>query len=316
MSEESGGVRTLPQLAPSGHQWTITHGEHEAVIVEVGGGVRRYQVAGVEVLDGFDEDQICPGGAGTLLTPWPNRIRDGRYRFAGEERQLALTEAARHNAIHGLVNWVRWHVEESAADELTIGHDLPPVPGYPWPLRFAVTWDVSPAGLRCRVAVTNVGSSPCPFGFASHPYLQLSGVAVDDLLLHVPAQARLLVDGRLLPIGAARVAGGEFDYTESRRIGSAELDTAFGDLLRDGSGGSAVDLSTVDGRWLRVWADETFNWWQVFTGDSLTGERHRRSVAIEPMTCPPDAFRSGRDLIVLEPGQTWQGAWGVSSGVS
>jgi aldose 1-epimerase len=30
------------------------------------------------------------------------------------------------------------------------------------------------------------------------------------------------------------------------------------------------------------------------------------------MTCPPDAFRSGRDLVVLEPGETWQGAWGIS----
>jgi aldose 1-epimerase len=77
-----------------------------------------------------------------------------------------------------------------------------------------------------------------------------------------------------------------------------------------------VELSTVDGKVARVWADASFHWWQVFTGDALTGDRHRRSVAIEPMTCPPDAFRSGRDLIVLEPGQAWQGSWGIVRGVS
>jgi aldose 1-epimerase len=31
------------------------------------------------------------------------------------------------------------------------------------------------------------------------------------------------------------------------------------------------------------------------------------------MTCPPDAFRSGRDLVVLEPGQTWRGTWGIAA---
>jgi aldose 1-epimerase len=67
----------------------------------------------------------------------------------------------------------------------------------------------------------------------------------------------------------------------------------------------------VDGRGLRVWADAAFGWWQVFTADTLDPPRLRRSVAIEPMTCPPDAFRSGRDLILLEPGQTWQGTWGI-----
>jgi aldose 1-epimerase len=62
---------------------------------------------------------------------------------------------------------------------------------------------------------------------------------------------------------------------------------------------------------VQVWGDEKFKWWQVFTGDTLHGERFRRSFAIEPMTCPPDAYRSGRDLVVLEPGATWSGSWGV-----
>jgi aldose 1-epimerase len=73
-----------------------------------------------------------------------------------------------------------------------------------------------------------------------------------------------------------------------------------------------VTLSTVDGSAaIRVWADSAFPWWQVFTGDTLPGERLRRSVAVEPMTCPPDAFRSGRDVVVLEPGATWAGTWGI-----
>jgi aldose 1-epimerase len=86
---------------------------------------------------------------------------------------------------------------------------------------------------------------------------------------------------------------------------------AYGELIREPDGGSVVSLGADDGRSVQVWADAAFHWWQVFTADTLSGPRHRAAVAIEPMTCPADAFRSGRDLITLEPGQTWHGSWGI-----
>jgi aldose 1-epimerase len=298
--------------APSGQQWTITSGDHEVVVVEVGGGLRAYRASGGDVIDGYADSEMCPACAGQILAPWPNRIRDGRYSFGGADHQLAITEPPRHNAIHGLVSWARWLATSVAGDEVTLGHDLPPQPGYPWPLRLSSTWSVSGDGLRSVVVATNLGRTPCPFGFSVHPYLMVPGVHIEDLQLRVPARSRILVDGRLLPIGAARVAGGEFDYTEPRRIGAAVLDTAFGDLIRDDDGGTSVTLSSVDGRGVRIWADASFAWWQVFTSDTLPGERFRRSVAVEPMTCPPDAFRSGRDLVALQPGQSWTGSWGIT----
>jgi len=186
-----------------------------------------------------------------------------------------------------------------------------PQPGYPWPLHLRTTWTVGADGLVATHEATNVGTAPAPFGFSVHPYLFVPGVALDDLSLHLPAQSRLLVDGRLLPIGAARVAGTEYDFTSPRRIGATQLDTAFGDLDRDADGASAARITAPDGRGVELWADHRFGWWQVYTSDTLTGDRLRRSVAVEPMTCPPDAFRSGRDVITLEPGTTWSGTWGI-----
>ena len=303
---------------PSGEQWTIKSADHEAVVVEVGGGLRTYRAHGVDVVDGFAEDEMCPASAGQILAPWPNRIRDGRYAFAGENHQLPLTEPLRHNALHGLVNWSRWRVADDlggdggAENQLRLELELPPQPGYPWALRLRTDWTVSADGLSASHAITNVCERPSPFGFSVHPYLIVPGTPIDELVLRVPARNRLLVDGRLLPIGAARVTGSEYDFVEGRRLGGAVLDTAFGDVIRDDDGGSAATLSTVDGRGVRLWADAGFGWWQVFTGDTLPGERFRRAVGIEPMTCPPAAFRSGRDLIVLEPGQTWHGRWGIT----
>ncbi|MEV4540661.1 aldose 1-epimerase family protein [Micromonospora echinaurantiaca] len=299
----------------SGAQWTIAAAGHEAVVVEVGGGVRAYRHDGVDYLDGYAEDELSPGCAGQVLAPWPNRIRDGQYAFGDRSLQLTLTEPERGVAIHGLVNWVPWQLLEHSADVVTLGYDLPAQPGYPWPLRLRSRWSVGPDGLRAEHEVTNTGGEAAPFGFAVHPYLRLPGVAVDDLAMLLPARNRLLLDSRLLPIGATPVAGTEYDWTSRRRIGAARLDLTFGDVARDDDGGSAVSLAAPDGSaGVRIWADREFGWWQVFTGDTLTGERHRRSVAVEPMTCPPDAFRSGRDVITLAPGETWRGAWGVRPG--
>jgi len=298
--------------AKSGTQWSIESGEHRATVVEVGGVLRSYAVGEREVLDGFGPDELSPASAGQVLAPWPNRIRDGHYTFEGTAYQLPLTEPARHNAIHGLTNWSRWALAEQTGDSVTLTFDLPAQIGYPWELTLTSRWSVSGDGLRCDQTVVNTSTANAPWGYSVHPYLQLSGVAVDDILLRVPGRTRVLADGRLLPIGAVKVTGSEYDFSEPRRIGTAILDTTFGDIDYEADGTSSVTIAAPDGSAeVTVWGDEKFKWWQVFTGDTLHGARFRRSVAIEPMTCPPDAFRSGRDLIVLEPGQSWSASWGV-----
>jgi aldose 1-epimerase len=299
----------MHNASPSGAQYVINSGDHEAVVVEVGGGLRAYRSSGREVVDGYEETELCPSGAGQVLAPWPNRIRDGRYTFGGRTHQLSLSEPLAHNAIHGLVRWAPWRATEVSGSSVTLECQLPAQPGYPWTLRLGTTWTVGADGLRASHTATNLSDRPAPFGLGAHPYLTVPG-PVDDVLLTVPARSRLLLDGRDLPIGAARVAGGDYDFTSPRPIGAARLNTAFGEVPADGS---SVALSTLDGSPLvTVWADEAFGWWQVFTADTTPAPRTRRSIAVEPMTCPPDAFGSGRDVVTLEPGRTWHGSWGIN----
>ena len=189
-------------VAKSGTQWTIEADGHRAVLAEVGGVLRGYSAGDRDVLDGFGTDELAPACAGQVLAPWPNRIRDGQYTFEDTAYQLPLTEPEKHTAIHGLVNWVRWQLAEQTPDAVTLEYDLPPQIGYPWSLRLRTRWSVSADGLRCDQEVTNTSDSNAPFGYSVHPYLKLPGVAVDDILLHVPGRTRVLADVRLLPIGA------------------------------------------------------------------------------------------------------------------
>jgi aldose 1-epimerase len=295
--------------APSGTQWQLRSGPFEVVVVEVGGGMRSFTVDGAEIVDGYTEDELAQAGSGQTLAPWPNRIRDGRYGFEGVEHQLAIDEPALHNAIHGLVRWLPWSLTARTGNALRLSCTLPATPGYPWTLALSTEWELGADGLTVRHLATNLGATPAPFGIGVHPYFMIPGTTVDNTVVGVPGRSRLLVDGRMLPIGAAKVAGGEYDFTTPRRLGEQILDTAFGDVP---AGGSAVTLSTVDGSSsIEIWADGEFHWWQLFTGETLPPPRFRRAIAVEPMTCPPDAFHSGRDLIILKPGQSWTGSWGV-----
>lgn len=299
-------------VAPSGEQIELVHGDQRLVVVGGGGGIRRYTLDGRDLLDGYDEHETCRGGRGQLLIPWPNRIRDGRYRFAGESHQLAITEPTTGHAIHGLVRWGRWDVVDRTASSATMTHLLLANPGYPHTLALRADYALSDDGLAVSVSATNVGTVPAPYGSGAHPYLRTSLDTIDGCSLQVPAATRLVTDERQIPVGQAAVEGTEHDFRETRQIGTTRLDTAYSDLARDPDGLARVTVRDPQTQLsLTLWMDATHQYVMVFTGDTLA-ERRRQAIAVEPMTCPPNAFATGDHVLVLGPGEHHVARWGIT----
>jgi aldose 1-epimerase len=293
-------------ISPSGEQVELAFEEQHVVVVGVGGGLRRYDVGDRSVLDGYSVVAMCGSGRGQLLAPWPNRIQDGSYEFGGNRYQLALDEPERGNAIHGLVRWSEWWVAEHGAARAMLEHRLNPTPGYPFTLDLRVEYSVGADGLTVGVEATNVGDDVCPYGFGAHPYIAAGERLVDGLELRVPADTVLVSDERSIPTDRRPVDGTELDFRAPRPVGSTQLDHCFTDLRRDRDGRARIELA---GR-ATLWVDESYPYVMVFTGDGLP-DVARRSVAVEPMTCAPNAFRSGDGLIRLEPGESHAGSWGI-----
>ena len=301
-------------IAPSGEQIEIVHGDQRVVVVEVGGGLREYTLDGRNVLDGYGRDEMSSSGRGQVLIPWPNRIQDGLYSFDGQEHQLPLDDVAEQDAIHGLVRWGSWMAGDRAKDRVVMEHALHPQPGYPFSLALSIEYVLSDAGLRVRTTAVNRGPRPCPYGSGNHPYLALSDSLVDSLTLQIPARTLLRSDERGIPVERLPVEGTDYDFRRPRAIGATVLDHAFTDLERGEDGRARVELRDPDtGNGLTLWVDEAHSYVMVFSGDPLP-DVNRRSLAIEPMTCPPNAFRSGEDLVQLQPGQSFTSSWGIDPG--
>lgn len=173
--------------APSGRQFKINHGQQQATVVEVGGGLRRYRIGERDLLDGYPLEQRCTGARGLPLIPWPNRIQDGTYRFEHTDYQVPLTEPANHNAIHGFLRWRNWTCEQHSATTVTMGTVLHPQMGYPFTLEVSVQYSLDTDGLTVATSATNVGDTPCPYGTGQHPYLSLGTDRIDPCRLQLEA---------------------------------------------------------------------------------------------------------------------------------
>ncbi len=299
---------------PTGEQFALetstSSGEIRATITAVAAGIRTLSINGIDLVPAYSEDRTPPMGAGIVLTPWPNRIRDGRWNHDGVVHQLALTEPARSNAIHGLLRYAEYRPIARDRDSVTLAATIYPQLGYPFLLGTAVHYELIADGLKVTHFVENLGGEPAPVAIGTHPYLKIGGVRTADLTLRLDAASHIEVDERLLPTGELPVEGTEWDFREGRRVGELELDDAFGEVASE-DGQVLHSLTAPDGRSVSIWADDEFEYVQVFTTREFPGEHGDVAIAVEPMTAPAEAFNSGRGLRWLDPGEEWQLSWGI-----
>lgn len=297
-------------MLPSGEQIAIAHGDQRAVITEVGATLRTYVKGGVSVVEGFVAEEVPTGARGQILYPWPNRIGDAQWSFSDRIAQPTVNDAHQATAIHGLVRWRPFQVESVNQNRCVMRLLLHPTPDYPFLSEIVIAYHLGSLGLTVTTTVTNRDDVPIPFGVGFHPYLSVTTPTIEGAELEVPAKAYVDVNERQLPTGEILpVAGNPLDFTKQKSINGHDLDVTYTELIRDDSGLATVVVTDATGGTVELSMDRNFAYVQLFTGDTLERGRRRTAIAVEPMTCPPDALRSGKDVIVLEPGQHWAGSW-------
>ena len=312
----------MSQLPSSGTQHVLRSGDYAATIASIGATVRTLSHRGRDLVVPFDADQVRPSYRGATLAPWPNRIVDGKYRFGGKDYQTALTEPARGHALHGLASWLEFTPVDKGPSHVTLAATIEPQTGYPWRVRVEASFVLDGSGLRHRVSGTNLSTEDAPWGASAHPYLVAGPGTVNDWTLHLPASQVLTVtEDRLIPEGLQAVdaeRSEQFDFRQPRTLGDVFIDHAYTDLHRDGAGQVRVAVTHPGGTGVEMVWDASCPWVQIHTADKPDPTLSRLGLAVEPMTCAPDAFNQDAypyptGMVTLAPGAQAEASWAIAA---
>jgi aldose 1-epimerase len=293
-------------------EFRISSGDYTAVVTAQAGALRELRYRGRDLIVPFPEGGPIPDYRGIIAVPWPNRIADGRYVFEGVMYELPVNEPERGCALHGLAFFKEWTLLARDPNSVTLSVALGETEGYPHALQVDVEYRLSDKGLHNRVTARNTGDTAAPYGVCPHPYLIAGDAPLDEWSLEVAAGSFLEVTpDRLLPTKVRSLDDHEFDFRAGRVIGTTEIDHAFTDIAFDGDGEARMEVRDPSGTAVGMTWDRSCPWLQIHTADKPAPAVNRVGLAVEPMTCPPDAFNSGINLQRLEPGASYEASWTI-----
>jgi aldose 1-epimerase len=246
-----------------------------------------------------------------VMAPWSGRIAGGKWiDETGAERSLAINEPARNNALHGLVYDKSFAVKKSTASSVELVIDIAATDGYPYALRLAVSYEIEDGQLYASFAVKNLSATKAPFSIGFHPYFSTAW-AEAPLKLQVGAESVLELNENMIATGKVRVSDANKDLRAGKALTEVKLDDDFTDL-EFVHGVATTKLVTASGGGLEVWQEDVFKHAVIYTPEEFpTQSGSIKAIAIEPCSSAVNAFNSKQDLLVLSPGETRSGSWGV-----
>lgn len=273
--------------------------------------LRRLTVEGVDLVEPTHDMPGVPGMSGAILAPWPNRVEDAYWWHEGRRHDLDMSEPELGNANHGLLAERRFDVLRHGDGVIVLGTRITDAPGYPFELDVFVSYRIDPRGATITTEIVNAGIERTPVALGAHPYLRLGDRPVERLRVSVDATHAYHLDERHIPRDRFPITGTSHDLRRPRRVGAAPWHAT---LMREDCDGELVHrLVADDGARLELWTDPAYRWTQLYRADAFPagGSDSRVALAVEPMTAPPNALRTGEGLRWLDPGERWSASWGL-----
>ena len=288
----------------------LQKGDVTAVVSARAASLRSLVVDGTELVEPTMTRLDPPGMAGAILAPWPNRVEGGRWRRGNHDLQLAVTEPELGHANHGLLARTDFALVTADLATVVLRGQIDEPPGYPFRLVVVAEYRLVDAGIEVILAVQNIGDGPAPVAFGAHPYLRVGDTPTDRLTLHLDADTAHVLDDTHIPRERFAVEGTSWELRGGRPIPEVPVHATF---EHTGARRELVHaLVAPDGRAVELRADPAFRFTQLYLADRLaTDHGPRRAVAVEPMTAPPNALRTGLGMRELEPGGTLRAGFGI-----
>jgi aldose 1-epimerase len=292
---------------PSAHR--LVAGELEALFLPglgmLGASLRHRGAEILRRVDDLEGAAVHGTTAGIpLLHPWANRLDGAYYQAGGRNVELDVSSPLLHLDRNGLpihgVPWamLAWEVTDATSSSIAarldwVRSELLALFPFCHRLEMAVQLVADALTLNVTLIAGEEGQVPVSFGF--HPYVGLPGLTRDEWQLTLPMMRSLVLDKRGIP------TGDEVPF-ESRKVQLAglEFDDAF--ALQDERAALAI---TGAGRRVSVEFLEGYRYAQVYA------PKGEDCIALEPMTAPTNALKSGVGLRWARPGERFRAAFRI-----
>lgn len=292
-------------------------GEHVTIIPEFGAMLNAFTISTKKgelfnLIDGYSTsqkiaDEIGKSFKGTKLSPFANRINRGKYCYNGNSYQLDINLEEEGHALHGLLYRSPFKLDHHSADEDAVSAVYSYLYasekiGFPFKYKLLVTFRfTSKNQFTCTTEIKNVSDTTMPLGDGWHPVFK-TDVSVDNMHVKFTAEDQVNLNG-IMP-GQKAI---EFDrFKDYKAIGEQSFDHCF-KLKTPGNSVFSL-LYEILGLRINVWqetGDDKYNYMHLYT------PKDRQSIAIEPVTCAPDAFNNGEGLKELQPGEEISLSYGI-----
>jgi galactose mutarotase-like enzyme len=242
-----------------------------------------------------------------LLHPWANRVVERRFPVA--ERTVDLwahpglyTLGPKGLPIHGLLaaagGWsVQRHEETpegaSLAASFDFAEDEARMEVFPFPHQIRIEARVAERTLTIDTTLHASGEAPVPVAFGYHPYFRLPGLGRSAWEVEIPVSERVVLDSEEIPTGEREPA-----EVPPGSLGSRTFDDEF-------VAPSEPFVLEGGGRRLEVRFEGGYPYAQIYAPDDDD------VIAFEPMTAPTNALVSGRDLTLLQSGETYHASFSI-----
>ena len=274
---------------------TSSDGASKAKIsLNQGGRLSHLVFEDIQVLADFNASTYENNYASSILFPFVNRIKDGKYTFNNSKYQLSCNEGDKNNALHGLVYNKTFVCTKKI---LTLNYasvtlkykDFGRHLGFPFKFDIELTYTLNKKGIILSVKIDNKDKKNFPFSIGWHPYFYSKNL--DNSTLNFSSNKKYVFDNQQIISGTT-----DLNIEMPFQLKAVTLDDCYPLKTNE------IDFSTPEYSF-NIGSTSKENFLQLYTPEV------HNVIAIEPMTGAADNFNNKIGLQTLQPNETYNMKW-------
>ncbi len=270
---------------------------HATIALNLGGSLQELSINDKSIIKTLDNMDYETSYASSVLFPFSNRIKEGKYTFGENEYLLETNEKEEKNALHGLVynktfKVITKEITEAHASATLEYKETHKPKGFPFNYSISLKYTLTDTDLKLKVSVKNTDTKPFPFNIGWHPYFSSSDLY--NSFIGIKSNKKFVVDKAMIPIKTTDIS-----LDESLQIKDNSFDDCF--ILNKNN----VNFKTPDYE-IELSTSYKENYLQIYT------PKDRNHIAIEPTTAPANSFNNNYGLQILKPKETHKISWMIN----